>query len=81
MRLRLRRGAPDVDVCGVLGGAEEDVGRPVPERDHFARVRLDRDGARARQPEVGQLQVPALRDQQVLRLQVPVQDAPRVAVG
>ena len=39
--------APDVERGVVVGGAEEDVGRPVPQRHHLVRVRVGRDGFRA----------------------------------
>lgn len=48
--------APHVDGGGVLRGAEEDVGGPVPEGHDLVRVRLRRDGLGAGQAEVGKLE-------------------------
>lgn len=70
---------PYVDGRGVRARAHEHVRRTVPQRDHLARECVHGDPERTRQPEVAQLQLPALRDQQVLRLQVPVQDLVLVA--
>ena len=39
--------APDVEGGVVVGGAEEDVGRPVPQGHHLVRVRVRGDGFRA----------------------------------
>ena len=41
--------APDVERGVVVGGAEEDVGRAVPQRHHLVRVRVRGDGFRAGQ--------------------------------
>ena len=71
---------PHVDRGCVELGAEEHVRRAVPQRHHFGRVAPHRDAERARQPKVGQLQLAALVDQQVLRLQVAVEDVAAVAV-
>lgn len=71
---------PHVDARGVLLAAQEDLRRPVPERDHLVRVRPERHAERPGKPEVGDLQVPLLVDQQVLRLEVSVQHPVRVAV-
>ena len=49
--------APHVDGGGVLGGAEEDVGRAVPQRHNLVRVRLRRHRLGAGQTEIGELQV------------------------
>ena len=65
---------------GVLRGAQEDVWRAVPQRDHLVAVRLRRDGLGARQAEVRQLEFAPLVDEQVLWLEVPVEHPPRVAV-
>ena len=71
---------PHVDRGRVELGAEEDVRRAVPQRDDLGRVAPHRDAERPRQPEVGQLQLAALVDEQVLGLQVAVQDVAAVAV-
>lgn len=47
--------APHVDGGGVLGGAQQHVGRAVPQGDHLVRIRLRRDGLSAGQAEIGQL--------------------------
>ena len=47
--------APHVDGRGVLGGAEQHVGRAVPQRHHLVGVRLRRHGLGAGQTEVGEL--------------------------
>ena len=73
--------APHVDVRRVVGGAEEHVGRPVPQSDHLVRVGLGGYGLGARQPEVGELELAARIDEQVLRLEVAVQYLLGVAVG
>ena len=59
---------PHVDGGRVELGAEEDVRRAVPQRDDLGRVAPHRDAERPRQPEVSQLQLAALVDQQVLGL-------------
>ena len=73
-------GGPHVDRGRVELGAEEDVRRAVPQRHDLGRVAPHRDAERPRQPEVGQLQLAALVDQQVLGLQVAVEDVAAVAV-
>ncbi len=47
--------APHVDGGRVLGRAQQDVGRPVPEGDHFVRVGLRGNGFGAREAEIRQL--------------------------
>ena len=41
--------APDVEGSVVIGGAEEDVGWPVPQGHHLVRVGVGGDGFRASQ--------------------------------
>ena len=65
---------------GVLPAAHQDIWRPVPQRDHLVRVAANRNPKRPRQPKIGQLQRPGVGDKEVLRLQIPVQDAVLVAV-
>jgi hypothetical protein len=72
--------APHVDGGGVELGAEQDLGRAVPQRDHLVREGAHGDAEGARQPEVRELHVPLRVHQQVLRLQVAVQHALPVAV-
>ena len=73
--------SPHVDRRRVDGGAEQHVRRPVPQRDHLVAVRLGGHRLGARQTEVRQLQLAQLVDEQVLRLEVPVQHPVLVAVG
>ena len=51
-----------------------------PEGDHLVAVGVRGDGLGPRQPEVGQLELALAGDEEVLRLHVAVEDAPRVAV-
>ena len=71
---------PHIHAERVLLLAEQDFGRTVPEGLHLVRERLDGDRKRAREPEVADLDVALVRDQQVLGLQVAVDHALRVAV-
>ena len=72
--------APDVDGGGVGLGAEEDLWCAVPERDDLVGVGADGEGEGAGEAEVGELDGAAVVDEQVLRLEVAVEDAVRVAV-
>lgn len=63
---------PDVDGRGVRQ-AEQHLGRPVPQRHHHER-QSHLEVVRLGQAEVGQLDAPRLRDQDVLRLEVAVHD-------
>lgn len=73
---------PDVDGRRVRLGAEQDLGRAVPERDDLVRVRAHGDAKRAREPKVGELELVARAlDEQVLGLEVAVQDAVACGVG
>lgn len=70
-------GAPQVDRGAVVPLAEQELGGTVPEGDDAVRVAVwlalaDAEGAG--QPKVGELQNSALRDQDVGRLHVAVQD-------
>ena len=47
---------------------------------HLVRVRSHGNAERARKPEVGELEVVIRIDQQILRLEVAMQDAVRVAI-
>ena len=73
--------APHVDRAGILALAQEDLWGTVPEGDNLVRVGTDGDLKGARKPKVGNLQLALTVDQQVLRLQVAVHDAPGVADG
>ena len=72
-----------VDSRGAADGllrAEQHLGRAVPQRDDLVRVGAQRHREGAGQPEVGNLQQPGGRlHEQVLRLDVAVEDAVRVA--
>lgn len=70
---------PDVDGGGVVGGVEQQLGRPVPPRHHVLRhhVALRR---RPREAEVADLEVAVGVQQQVAGLQVPVDHVRRVDV-
>mmetsp|Transcript_36102 Transcript_36102/g.93777 ORF Transcript_36102/g.93777 Transcript_36102/m.93777 type:complete len:558 (-) Transcript_36102:101-1774(-) len=72
---------PDVNRRGVVLGAQEDLGRAVPQRDHLVGVRAHGDAEGAREAKVRQLeQVLPLVDEEVLRLEVAVQDPVGMAV-
>jgi len=73
--------APHVDARAVLPAAEQDLRRPVPERDDFVGVGAQRDAEGAGQAEVGELEVAFFVDEEVLGLEVAVQDAVGVAVA
>jgi hypothetical protein len=71
---------PHVHGGRVRALAEQDFGRAVPQRDHLVRVGAHGDHKGARQAKVGELEHAALVHEQVLRLEVAVHDAARVAV-
>jgi hypothetical protein len=71
---------PHVDTSRVLATAKQNLGRAVPEGDDFVSVSAERNTKGASQTKIGQLQVALLVDEQVLRLEIAVQDAVRVAV-
>ena len=65
---------PHVDGAGVVGGAQQDLGRAVPARAHV--VRVGRRGADlARKPEVRDLNEVRRGAEDVLRLEVAVEEA------
>ena len=70
---------PDVDGTRILVGAQEDLGGAVPEGHYLVGVHAHGDAKGAGQAEVGDLDRTVLVDQQVLRLQIPVEDPPLVA--
>jgi hypothetical protein len=75
-------GAPEVDGDAVLGGAEQELRRAVPERDDAAGHGLALGGVEGGgEPEVGDPEHAAVVDEQVGALDVPVQDAAGVAVA
>ena len=72
---------PDVHGSGVVLGAEQNVGRTVPERDDLVREVLDRDSEGTGQTKVRELEHVLSIDQQVLWLQVSVKYLVLVALG
>jgi len=72
---------PHVDACTVLPAAEQDLRGAVPKRDDLVGVGAKRHAEGPRQPEVGELEVAFLVDEEVLWLQVAVQDAVGVAIA
>ncbi len=71
---------PHVDGCRVRRLPEEDLGRAVPERDDLVRVGAQRHSVGAREAEIGKLEhARRLVDEDVLRLEIAVHDAVRVA--
>ena len=72
---------PDIHRSGVGTRPEEDFRGSVPQSDDFVGVRAQRHIESTSQTKVSQLHSTALVHQQVLRLQVAVQNAVRVAVG
>ena len=73
--------APDIDRRIVRARPEEHVRRAVPQRHDFIGEGVNRDAEGAGEAEVGELELALLVDEQVLRLQVPVQHAVLVAEG
>mmetsp|Transcript_73848 Transcript_73848/g.225858 ORF Transcript_73848/g.225858 Transcript_73848/m.225858 type:complete len:298 (-) Transcript_73848:290-1183(-) len=74
---------PDVDGARVVGPGAQHLGRPVPPRADVLRHRAHPalvGEAHARQAEVADLQVAIAVDEQIARLQVPVDDLRRVHV-
>lgn len=71
---------PHVDGSGVASLAEQDLGGAVPKRDHLVSIGADGHAKRAGETKVGQLENALAVDEQVGQLQVPVQNAVRVAV-
>jgi hypothetical protein len=72
--------APNIDRGGVVTRAQEDLGRAVPQGDHLVGVAAHGDAKRAGQTKVGQLERALAVNEQVVRLEVAVQHAPRVAI-
>jgi hypothetical protein len=72
---------PHVDASRVLSTAEQDLRRTVPQSDHLVGVCAERDTKSAGEPEVGELEVVVLVDEEVLGLEVAVEDAVSVAVA
>ena len=73
---------PHVHGGAVVRVPEEHVRRAVPQRDDLVRVLFDGDAEGPPEPEVGDLQQHVVAVyQQVLRLEVAVEDIPRVAEG
>lgn len=63
-------GAPDVD-AGVVGtGAEEDVGRAVPQCHDFVAEGVDGDAEGAREAEIGEFELALVVDEEVLGLEI-----------
>mmetsp|Transcript_39919 Transcript_39919/g.85046 ORF Transcript_39919/g.85046 Transcript_39919/m.85046 type:complete len:383 (-) Transcript_39919:4-1152(-) len=72
---------PDVDGGGVAGGAEEEFGGAVPEGDDLVGVGSVREAGEAGEAEVCEFQgVSVGTDQEVVRLQIPVQHPVGVTV-
>jgi len=71
---------PHVHRFGVRGGAEQDLRRAVPERHHLVGVGAHGDAEGTGETEIRQLEGPVAVNEQVLRLQITVQNAMRVAV-
>lgn len=63
-----------------MGLAEQDLGRPIPQRHNLVGVGPDGEADGTGQAKVGQLEVALLIDKQVLRLQVAMEDAAGMAV-
>jgi hypothetical protein len=75
-------GAPEVHGDAVLGGAEQELRRSVPERDHAAGHGLRLPGVEeGGEAEVGDPERAVVADEEVGSLDVPVEDSPGVAVA
>mmetsp|Transcript_9008 Transcript_9008/g.26205 ORF Transcript_9008/g.26205 Transcript_9008/m.26205 type:complete len:292 (+) Transcript_9008:498-1373(+) len=74
-----RANGPHVHGRRVGLAAHEDLRRAVPERHHLVRQRPDGRAESAREAEVRELELAVARHEQVLRLQVAVHHAARVA--
>lgn len=72
-------GGPQVDAEGVVFLRKEDLRAPIPKRNDLVRVGFYRHAECSGEAEVSELdRLPILTDQQVLRLQVPVEYPVRV---
>ena len=71
--------APDVNRSAVLCRAEQQLWCPVPQRDDLKRVGPDWNVEGTSQAEIGDLDLPAIRQQDVLWLNVSMENAPGVA--
>lgn len=74
-------GGPDVDAGVVGAAAEQDVRGAVPQGDDLVGEGVDGDAKGAGEAKVGELELAARVDEQVLGLEVAVQDAVVVAEG
>jgi len=73
--------APRTDRRRVRPRAQQHVRRAVPQRHDLVREGVDGDAEGACETKVGELELVALGDEQVLRLEVAMQDAILVAEG
>ena len=72
--------SPDIHTQTVLFLSQKHFGSPVPKRLDFMSKSLDGDTKRPSKSEIGDLQVSHLINQQILRLEIPMDDPARVAV-
>lgn len=83
-RVHLRHDAPrgpDVD-AGVVGAtAEQDIGGTVPKGDHLVGKGVDWNTKGTREPEISELKLALVVDEQILRFQVAVQYSVFMAEG
>lgn len=72
---------PDVD-AGVVGAtAEQDIGGTIPKGDHLVGKGIDRNTKSAREPEISELELALVVDEQILGFQVAVQHSVFMAEG
>lgn len=72
-------GGPNIDARVVGPAAKQNIGRTVPQGDDFVGKGINRDAKGTGKTEVGQLQLAAVVDEQVLGLEIAVEDAGLVA--
>lgn len=83
-RAHLRKDAahgPHVHTGRVLPAAEQDLGGAVPERHDLVGVRAQRDAKGAGEAKVSKLEIAVSINKQILRLEIAMQHAVRVAVA
>ncbi len=72
---------PDIDWGRVAGRAKQDLRGSVPQSDNLVSISPDWHTKGARQTKISELEDAFAVNQKVCKLQIPVQDATRVAIS
>ena len=71
---------PHVNGGAVVTRSKQNLGRTVPEGNHFVRVGAERDTESTSKTKIGELQVALFVDEKILRFEISVEDAMCVTV-